>query len=233
MTTILLVEDERGISDVIRAYLEKENYSVLQAYDGREALKAFETVTPDLMILDLMLPVLSGEEVCAAVRSRSDLPILMLTAKSDLEDKVEGFRLGADDYLVKPFEPQELIERVRALLRRSRKGQPKASVISLLEGTILIHPETMRVTRCGEDVFLTTNEFKILNTLLSNPNKVFTREEIIEIAFGVEYDAFDRAIDTHIKNIRAKLEEDPKHPQIIKTVYGSGYKAGSTYDTPK
>lgn len=233
MTTVLLVEDERGISDILRAYLEKEGFRVIQAYDGLEALDAFRRETPDVMILDLMLPKLSGEEVCARVRSRSDLPILMLTAKSDLDDKVRGFRLGADDYLAKPFEPLELIERLRALLRRSRKGQPKASVLALLDGSILLYPETMRITKNGEEVFLTTNEFKILRTLLSNPNKVFTREEIIELAFGMEYDAFDRAIDTHIKNIRAKLEDDPKHPKIIKTVYGTGYKAGSTYDTQK
>lgn len=233
MTNILLVEDERGISDILRAYLEKENYAVEQAFDGEEALARFRTLPPDLVILDLMLPKISGEEVCAKIRGSSDVPILMLTAKSDLDDKVRGFRLGADDYLSKPFEPLELIERVRALLRRADSGHPKASVLSLAEGSVLVYPETMRVTKNGREIFLTTNEFKILSTLLSNPNKVFTREEIIELAFGVEYDAFDRAIDTHIKNIRAKLEDDPKHPKIIKTVYGTGYKAGSSHDPQK
>lgn len=230
MTTVLLVEDEQGISDILRAYLEKEGFIVLQAFDGLCALEIFEKQRPDLIVLDLMLPKLSGEEVCSRIRSRSEIPILMLTAKSELDDKVLGFQLGADDYLSKPFEPRELIERLRALLRRARKGQPKASVISLLNGEILVYPETMQVTKKGEEILLTANEFRILNTLLSNPNKVFTREEIIEIAFGMEYDAFDRAIDTHIKNIRAKLEDDTKHPQIIKTVYGAGYKAGSTHD---
>ena len=233
MATILLVEDERGISDIVRAYLEKENYTVLQAFDGEEALQLFGSQPIDAVILDLMLPKIPGEEVCSRIRSRSDLPILMLTAKGDLDDKVAGFQLGADDYLSKPFEPRELIERIRALLRRARRGQPKAAVIALLDGTVLVYPETMRVTKDGEDIFLTTNEFKILNTLLSNPNKVFTREEIISLAFGMEYDAYDRAIDTHIKNIRAKLENDPRHPEIIKTVYGTGYKAVTPYDTAK
>lgn len=233
MTTILVVEDEKGISNIMKAYLEKENFTVLQAFDGVEAIKIFSTTPLSLIILDLMLPKMSGEEVCAKVRSRSNIPILMLTAKSELEDKVKGFKLGADDYLSKPFEPEELIARVHALLRRSNIGTPNASVITLENSNLVIDLDQMTVKKNGTEIFLTTNEFKILQTLLSNPNKVFTRDEIIELSFGIEYEAFDRAIDTHIKNIRAKIEDDPKHPVVIKTIYGMGYKAGVSNDIKK
>lgn len=233
MTTILVVEDEKGISNIMKAYLEKENFTVLQAFDGVEAIKIFSTTPLSLIILDLMLPKMSGEEVCAKVRSRSNIPILMLTAKSELEDKVKGFKLGADDYLSKPFEPEELIARVHALLRRSNIGTPNASVITLENSNLIIDLDQMTVKKNGTEIFLTTNEFKILQTLLSNPNKVFTRDEIIELSFGIEYEAFDRAIDTHIKNIRAKIEDDPKHPVVIKTIYGMGYKAGVSNDIKK
>lgn len=217
----------------MKAYLEKENFTVLQAFDGVEAIKIFSTTPLSLIILDLMLPKMSGEEVCAKVRSRSNIPILMLTAKSELEDKVKGFKLGADDYLSKPFEPEELIARVHALLRRSNIGTPNASVITLENSNLVIDLDQMTVKKNGTEIFLTTNEFKILQTLLSNPNKVFTRDEIIELSFGIEYEAFDRAIDTHIKNIRAKIEDDPKHPVVIKTIYGMGYKAGVSNDIKK
>lgn len=233
LTTILVVEDEKGISNIMKAYLEKENFTVLQAFDGVEAIKIFSTTPLSLIILDLMLPKMSGEEVCAKVRSRSNIPILMLTAKSELEDKVKGFKLGADDYLSKPFEPEELIARVHALLRRSNIGTPNASVITLENSNLVIDLDQMTVKKNGTEIFLTTNEFKILQTLLSNPNKVFTRDEIIELSFGIEYEAFDRAIDTHIKNIRAKIEDDPKHPVVIKTIYGMGYKAGVSNDIKK
>ncbi len=230
MTTVLVVEDEKLISEGITAYLQNDGYQVLQAYDGEEALQLFGKHPVNVVVLDLMLPKISGEEVCKRIRSRSNTPILMLTAKTELTDKISGFRLGADDYLAKPFEPLELMERIRALLRRSESGTPKASILAFFDNTLLIDLEQMTVKKNGDDIVLTANEFRILKTLLSNPNKIFTREEIIEIAFGIGYDGFDRAIDTHIKNIRAKLEDDPKHPKLIKTVYGMGYRAGNSHD---
>lgn len=231
MAKILLVEDEQAISDIVKAYLVKEKYTVDTCADGLSAINQLQKNHYDLLILDLMLPKMSGEQVCEKVRTFSNLPILMLTAKTELEDKIHGFQIGSDDYLTKPFEPLELIERVRALLRRSNADRPKASLLHLLNHRIVIDTESLRIVKDGHDVALTTNEFKILMVLLSNPNRIFNREEIINHAFGMEYDSFDRAIDTHIKNIRAKLEDDPKHPQIIKTIYGAGYRAGMTYDT--
>lgn len=232
MTEILLVEDEKRIAKLIAAYLEQGGYTTTLAFDGKEALQQFETHPFDLIILDLMLPLLSGEEVCRSIRSQSTVPILMLTAKTDLEDKLTGFRIGADDYLSKPFEPEELIERVHALLRRSRDNQPKATTFTQKDGTLVIHSDQLLATKDGRDLGLTANEFKILRVLLSHPNRVYSREEIIEYAFGQDYEGFDRAIDTHIKNIRAKMEENPRRPQWIKTVYGMGYKVDLQNETP-
>lgn len=231
MAKILIVEDEQEIRELVSAYLRNDQFEVDAEEDGKMALNRIKSNHYDLIILDLMLPSLSGEKICEEVRTFSNVPILMLTAKSDLSDKVFGFRIGADDYLTKPFEPIELLERVRALLRRSRNDRPKATLLRVLNGRILIDTESLRVTKDGVEIPLTTNEFKILMVLLSNPNRVFSRDEIIEQAFGMEYDSFDRAIDTHIKNIRAKLEDDSKHPMMIKTIYGAGYRAELTYDT--
>lgn len=232
MTEILLVEDEKRIAKLIAAYLEQGGYTTTLAFDGKEALRLFETQPFDLIILDLMLPLLSGEEVCRSIRAQSTVPILMLTAKTDLEDKLTGFRIGADDYLSKPFEPEELIERVHALLRRSRDNQPKATTFTQKDGTLVIHSDQLLATKDGRDLGLTANEFKILRVLLAHPNRVYSREEIIEYAFGQDYEGFDRAIDTHIKNIRAKMEDNPRRPQWIKTIYGMGYKIDLQNETP-
>lgn len=224
---ILLVEDEKNISEVVKAYLIKEEFEVIVADDGKKALELFDKEEIHLIILDLMLPKLSGEEVCAAIRATSDVPIIMLTAKVDEEDTVHGLRIGADDYITKPFSPRELISRVKALLRRSyRDSSPLAEKLIFNNGDLEVDVDKMVVRKEGEDINLTSNEFKILVSLLTNPGQVLTREQLIEKAFGYDYEGFDRTIDTHIKNIRQKIEDDPKKPEYITTIYGIGYRFG-------
>lgn len=220
---ILIVEDEKNISDVIKAYLEKEGYNTFVAFDGKKALDIFEKEKIDLIILDLMLPIISGEEVCIRIRNTSQVPIIMLTAKSLEDDKIEGLSLGADDYVVKPFSARELVGRVKAIIRRSYRVGPLAEKLIFKDDLeIDINKQIVR----KEDVLvdLTANEFKVLKVLVSNPQSVFSRNQLIEKAFGYEYEGFDRTIDTYIKNIRHKIENDPKNPQYILTIYGTGYK---------
>ena len=225
---ILVVEDEKNISDVIEAYLTKDNFNVFLAYDGEEAIDQFNNNDIHLIILDLMIPKLSGEEVCKSIRARSEVPIIMLTAKTDEENRIEGLSIGADDYVLKPFSPRELVSRVKALLRRSyRDYKPLAEVLSFNDGNLKILIEEMRVIKNGVDVELTAIEFKILLSLISNPNLVLSRDQLISIALGHEYEGYDRTIDTHIKNIRHKIENNPKEPNYIQTVYGAGYKFSS------
>src|SRR5699024_1653907 len=221
---ILVVEDEKNISNVIKAYLEKENYNVVTAFDGQEAMDIFEREKIDLIILDLMLPKISGEEVCNRIRSTSDIPIIMLTAKSDEDSRVEGLTMGADDYVVKPFSPRELVSRVKALIRRTYKTSSLSNNKLIFSGDLKINLDKFLVTKNNTKIDLTTNEFKVLSILASNPSVVFSREQLIEQAFGIDYKGFDRTIDTHIKNIRQKIENDPRKPKYILTVYGMGYK---------
>lgn len=223
MTKILLVEDEEKISKIITSYLEKNEYQVIKAFDGLEALEKFDS-SIDLIILDRMLPKLSGEDFLKEVRKISDLPVIMVTAKVSEEDKIEGFRLGVDDYVTKPFSPMELIERVKAILRRS--GISSNNIKSYDQGRLKVNFDLRQVFVNEKLIDLTLNEFDILKVIISNPNKIFTREEIITLVYGLDYDSFNRAIDTHVKNIRRKIEENPKNPNYIKTVYGVGYRAG-------
>lgn len=224
---VLVIEDEEKILNVIEAYLLKEGYEVFKALNGIDGLNSFKNISPHLVILDLMLPGLSGEEICKGIRSTSDVPIIMLTAKINEDSKVEGFSLGADDYVTKPFSPRELIQRVRAILRRSyRNHGPLSDVISFNRDDVKIDIKKHQVSKGGEIVSLTPNEFKILLILASNPGQIFSREKLVEKAFGYDYDGYDRTIDTHIKNIRYKIEENPKSPKYILTVYGVGYKFG-------
>lgn len=224
---ILIVEDEKNISEVIRAYLAKEGFNVFLAKDGKEALRVFYKEKIHLIILDLMLPKISGEEVCAKIRTTSNVPIIMLTAKVDEDNRVEGLSIGADDYVTKPFSPRELVSRVKALLRRSyRNTGPLAEKLIFNNNDLEIDIDKMIVKKDGKDVYLTSNEFKILNSLLINPGQVLSRQQLIEFAFGYNYDGYDRTIDTHIKNIRQKIEDNPKKPIYITTVYGAGYKFG-------
>lgn len=231
---ILIIEDEKKIAGIIKTYLEKEGYNALVAYDGEEGLNEFNQNEIDLIILDLMIPKISGEEVIKEVRNKSNVPVIMVTAKVEEEDRIEGLRLGADDYVTKPFSPRELMERVKAVLRRIEKYNiPRADVIKTTDGRLEMDLEYNRFFKDGVEVFLTKNEFQIIKTLFSNPNKIYTREEIIELTFGYDYDAYDRAIDTHIKNIRQKIEDNPKKAVYIKTIYGMGYKSGGIDDVIK
>ncbi len=226
---ILVVEDEKNISDVIEAYLIKDDFNVFLAYDGEEAIDKFNNNDIHLIILDLMIPKLSGEEVCTKIRTSSEVPIIMLTAKTDEENRIEGLSIGADDYVLKPFSPRELMSRVKALLRRSyRDFKPLAEILSFNDGDLEILVEEMRVKKNAVNIDLTTIEFKVLLSLVSNPNIVLSREQLIAAALGHEYEGYDRTIDTHIKNIRQKIEKDPKDPNYIQTVYGAGYKFSLT-----
>ncbi len=222
---ILVVEDEKNIANVIKAYLEKEGFNIFIANDGEMALEIFKRKNIHLIILDLMIPKIPGEEVCKKIRATSNVPIIMLTAKIHEEDKIQGLSIGADDYVIKPFSPRELVSRVKALLRRAYPhSRPGAEKLSFNNGDLEIDIDKMIVKKNNKNVNLTTNEFKILLTLISNQNMVLSRDQLILSAFGHEYEGYDRTIDAYIKNIRQKIETNPKSPQYIHTVYGAGYK---------
>lgn len=220
MEKILVVEDEAKIRKIINSYL-KEDYEIFEVVDGQEALEIFKNIDFDLIILDLMLPEISGEEVCQKIRQVSETPIIMLTAKSSEENKIEGFNYGADDYLTKPFSPRELLVRTKAILRRSN-NKDKASIITLNGGEFKIYPEKMIVKRDNNDCQLTSTEFKILMTLINNAGQVLNRDQLADKVMGLEFSGFDRTIDAHIKNIRKKMELEKDN--YIVTVYGAGYK---------
>lgn len=222
MNRILLIEDETLVSDVIKKYLEKEGYEVYVTDNGAEALNLFRSLNPAMIILDLMLPDMDGEDICKEIRKESDVYIIMLTAKSSLEEKIEGLGMGADDYLVKPLSPRELVARVNAVFRRV--GKEEEDVIIINDGEIVINNEERQVYKKGEAIDLTPNEFDILYTLAKNKGKVFSREMLIEIVFGMDFEGYDRTVDTHIKNIRKKIEDDSKNPRYIHTVVKVGYK---------
>lgn len=231
---ILVVDDEQNIVNVVRAYLEKEGFYVITAMDGEKALEIYSNEIIHLIVLDLMLPKLSGEEVCRKIRTTSSIPIIMLTAKAEEDEKIEGISIGADDYLTKPFSVRELVVRVRALLRRSYKDfSPMADILTFNSGDLEVNIKKMIVKKQNEAVSLTANEFKLLIVFLSNPEKVFSREELLEKAFGIDYEGFDRTVDTYIKNIRQKIESNPKEPEYIVTVYGMGYKFNPTFPEVK
>lgn len=219
---ILVVEDEKNIIDVISAYLQKNDYNVFQAMDGEKALDIFKNNEIHLIILDLMIPRISGELVCKKIRSVSNVPIIILTAKDDEDSKISGLDSGADDYVTKPFSNRELMSRVNALLRRSYKTN--STELSFDNGRLIVELDKMIVKKDKKIIDLTANEFKILSVFIENPGNVLSREQLIELAFGYDYEGYDRTIDSHIKNIRQKLEDDPKAPAYILTVYGLGYK---------
>ena len=219
---ILIVDDEYKIRKIIKAYIEKEGFEAITAEDGKEALEYYKNKNPDLIILDLMLPELSGEEVCKKIRHDSDIPIIMLTAKGQENDKIEGLDIGADDYVVKPFSPKELMARVRAIIRRSDYQAPKAEYMSYLDGKLKIYPRKMKITFGDELIEFTSTEFDILTYLARHPGQVLSRDQLVENVLGLEFKGFDRTIDAHIKNIRKKLRITDE--KIIETVYGAGYK---------
>lgn len=225
---VLVVDDEPKILEALEAYLENSGYRVFAATDGEKALQLFTRVNPALVILDVMLPDLSGEEICKQIRKQgSKVPIIMLTAKVDEDFKVQCLDYGADDYVTKPFSPKELMGRVRAILRRCKDDRDvMADIITSGSGELEINDPRHEVRRCGQVVNLTPNEYKLLLTLCRNPKKVFTREELVVTVFGYDYEGQERSIDTHIKNLRQKIETDTREPKYIVTVHGVGYKFG-------
>jgi DNA-binding response OmpR family regulator len=219
---VLVVDDEEKILEAVSSYLKINGYRPLCAKNGGEAMDLFSKNPVALALLDLMLPDFSGEDLCRKIRSVSDIPIIMITAKVDEESVIRGLNTGADDYVCKPFSPRQLMARVRAALRRT--GGTGTAEKRLIHGGLAVDVESRRVSRDGISISLTPNEYKILITLMSRPAKIFTRDEIIERIKGEAYDGFDRAVDTHIKNLRQKIGDDPKSPVFIQTVYGMGYR---------
>ncbi len=218
---ILIVEDEKKIADIIRSYLQRDGFYVMVATTGKEALQLIRN-NFDLIILDLMLPDIDGETICSSIREFSDVPIIMLTAKSSENDRIRGLGIGADDYVVKPFSPRELVARVNAHLRRYKKIERR--VLSFNKGTLKIYTESMEVKRGEKNISLTPTEFRILLLLAERPQMIFSRHQIVDAVQGYDFEGYDRIVDAHIKNIRQKIEDDPQKPLFIKTVYGSGYK---------
>lgn len=228
---ILVVDDEPTILSVIQAYLEKNGYVVYVAETGTAALQLFENLQPDLLVLDLMLPDITGEEICRTVRRTSNVPILMLTAKSKEDDKVNGLLIGADDYLTKPFSPRELTARIVSLLRRSQvTGGFEQKVLRFRNGRLKIDLEHREVFHEEKPVYLTPIEFKLLVTLAKHPKRVFSRGELINQIQGYTFEGYERTVDVHIKNLRQKIGDDPRHPTYIATVFGVGYKFQVTED---
>jgi DNA-binding response OmpR family regulator len=219
---VMLVDDDARLREIVGMALEDEGYGVRTAASAEEALALLGSADPDLLILDVMLPDQDGFELCRAVRTRSPVPILMLTAKTDTVDVVVGLESGADDYVTKPFVTKELVARLRALLRRTRSSEkaPRRIVV----GDIEIEPEAASVTKRGEPVHLTKTEFRLLLTLATRPNQVFTREVILQQVWEYDYFGDSRLVDVHVRRLRAKVEDDPRNPTIVQTVRGIGYK---------
>ena len=218
---VLVVDDDVKTVELVKLYLKRDGYRVLTAYDGVDALRLAREGHPDLIVLDLMLPGIDGLEVCRTLRDESDVPIIMLTAKTTDQDKLVGLNLGADDYVTKPFSPRELAARVRAVLRRlpGERGPDR-----IQHGELNVDFIKYEAFLAGKPLNLTAVEFKLLGVLAKEPGRVFSRAQLIEKALGYDFEGFDRTIDVHILNLRRKLEPDPSHPRYVKTVYGAGYK---------
>ncbi|HET7029943.1 MAG TPA: response regulator transcription factor [Candidatus Limnocylindrales bacterium] len=224
MKTILVVDDERKIADLARDYLEHAGFAVKVAADGAAALASIRRDRPDLVVLDLGLPGVDGLDVTRAIRRDSSLPVIMLTARDDELDKLLGLELGADDYLTKPFSPRELVARVRAVLRRVDGAAAAGTDEVVRAGDLTLDAARMRADLAGRTVELTATEFTLLLTLARQPGRIFTRSQLLDAVHGVAFESYERAIDTHIKNIRRKLEPDPRRPDHVLTVYGVGYR---------
>ena len=218
---VMVVDDDVKTVELVKLYLDRDGYQVLTAYNGLEALRLARESYPDLIVLDLMLPDIDGLEICRTLRRESDVPIIMVTARTTDQDKLTGLDLGADDYVTKPFSPKELLARVRAVLRRlpGERGPEE-----IRTGRLSMNFDTHEARFDGRPLNLTSVEFKLLGILAKEPGRVFSRASLIEEALGYDFEGFDRTIDVHILNLRRKLESDPSHPDYIKTVYGVGYK---------
>lgn len=219
---ILVVDDEKRLVSLVSEYLQQAGYRVVSAYDGKEALSIARLEKPDLIILDLMMPEMNGYEFMQAHRKEMDTPIILLTARVEDEEKVIGLELGADDYVTKPFRPRELVARVRSVLRRSGKSEPEAAILHVADVRL---DRNIRTVQVGEAyINLTPSEFDLLAALMASPGKVFSRLDLLDILQGIRYEGYERTIDSHIKNLRAKMEPDSSSPHYIETVYGIGYR---------
>lgn len=233
MAKILVIEDELKIQQIIRAYLEKEGYEIYTANNGMKGLQLIGELKPDLVVLDLMLPELPGEQLLAELRQTSNTPVIILSAKSSEEERIFGLNIGADDYLAKPFSPRELVARVNAHLRRMQSFQPgsvQSSLFSFNHQKLVMDINKHEVWVNGNLTALTPTEFKILQLLTQVPGQVFSRGQLVEQVQGYSYDGFDRTIDSHIKNLRHKIEPNPDDPVFVITIFGVGYKFGGERD---
>lgn len=221
---IVVVDDDPTVQEVVRGYLEKDGYHVFVAGNAADGLDLVGRIKPGLIVLDLMLPDRPGEDVAREIRGRSDVPILMLTAKAAEDERVAGLALGADDYLTKPFSPRELVARVRAILRRTHGVEPMVAVMRFDGGALEIDTVQHEVRREGEPVELTPSEYKLLTTLARYPGRAYSRFELINHVQGYEYEGYERTIDAHIKNLRKKIEPDSRSPRYVETVFGVGYR---------
>jgi two-component system OmpR family response regulator len=222
---ILLAEDDKKIANVVKVYLEGAGFVVRHFELGKDLVAAVREARPQAVILDLMLPDISGEEVCQSVKDLGDIPVIMLTAKASEEERIAGFALGADDYVVKPFSPRELVWRVKAVLKRAGARETAAGTsLSYGGGRLLLDEQGYRASLDGIELILTPTEFKLLHTLASTPQKVFSRGELVERALGYSFEGYERSVDAHVKNLRQKLQDDPRQPRLIQTVYGVGYR---------
>ena len=219
---ILVIDDEREIVKLVRAYLEQAGFRVVTASDGQEGLTVFRHEKPDLVVLDLSLPRIDGLDVCRTIRRESDTPVIMLTARVEEQDRLIGLELGADDYIVKPFSPREVVARVRAVLRRVSSAPSTPETITAADVALDLMRHTATVA--GQPIDLTPTEFALLRAMVGQPGRAFSRMELLDAAQGEAYEGYERTIDTHIKNLRAKIEPDQKSPVHIITVYGVGYK---------
>jgi two-component system alkaline phosphatase synthesis response regulator PhoP len=219
---ILVVDDDKKIVELVSLYLRRDGYGVLAAYDGQEALEVARLKQPDLVVLDLMLPELDGRDVCRLLRAESHVPIIMLTARSTDDDKLNGLDLGADDYITKPFNPRELVARVRAVLRRSAPEDERPEDLHF--GDLSISFVRHEVTARGAAVSLTPTEFRLLEAMAREPGRAFSRADLLDRAFGYDYEGLERTVDVHIMNLRRKIEEDAAHPRYVITVPGVGYR---------
>jgi DNA-binding response OmpR family regulator len=220
--TIMIVDDEKRLVSLVESYLTQEGYRVVSANDGAQALPIASHEKPDLIILDIMMPEMDGYEFMREHRKEQDTPIILLTARVDDDERVIGLELGADDYITKPFRPRELVARVRAVLRRAGKTEPQAQVLQVAD--ITLDREMRTVTVADKSVDLTPSEFDLLAALMTSPGRVFSRLDLLDILQGIRYEGYERTIDTHIKNLRAKIEPDSRSPRYIETVYGVGYR---------
>jgi two-component system, OmpR family, alkaline phosphatase synthesis response regulator PhoP len=221
---VLIVDDDAKVVEVLKLYLEHDGCEVLTGFTGTEGLRLARENEPDLIVLDIMLPEIDGLQVCRTIRNESDVPIIMLTARITEQDKITGLDLGADDYVIKPFSPRELAARIRAVLRRMPEAMLERGPAEIQRGSLNINFQRFEILQDGQPIKLTRTEFKLLGILAKSPGRVFRRADLANLVFGNDFDSFEHTLDTHILNLRRKLEPDPNHPRHILTVFGEGYR---------